>query len=389
MVIKRDVYKEIEPYLDSPEAIVITGMRRTGKTTLLRFIYEKIVSNNKLFIDLENTLNRRYFEEEDYERIRLNFEILGLNFKKKTYLFLDEIQFVKNVPSIVKYLEDHYQVKFFLTGSSSFYLKNLFSESLVGRKYIFELFPLNFKEFLFLKGDKINIPSSAAEISKPIFQTLDRLYDEFMKFGGFPGVVTKEDFREKKKALNDIFSSYFQLEIVQFGDFRKTSIVRDLMLLLMQRAGSRIDIQKLASELEVSRPSIYEYLAFLEGTYFIHLIKPYSKSKDVEIRGSEKVYICDSGLLNNTVQVSEGALFENNIFQLLRPRGKLNYYQKGKSKEVDFILNGKEAYEVKVRASARDLASLEKTSKELGIEKFQLVSKSYTNLKNALYGFNV
>jgi len=389
MIIKRDVYKEIEPYFDSPEAVVITGMRRTGKTTLLKSIYEAIDSANKLVIDLENTLNRKYFEEEDYERIRLSLEVLGLNFKKKGYLFLDEIQFVKNLPSVIKYLGDHYQVKFFLTGSGSFYLKNLFSESLAGRKYIFELFPLTFKEFLRLKGENFNIPSPSTEISEPVFQTLDRLYDEFLKFGGFPGVVAKEDFQEKKKALDDIFSSYFQLEVVQLGDFRKTSTVRDLMLLLMQRAGSRVDIQKLSSELGVSRPTIYEYLAFLEGTYFIHLLKPFSKSKDVEMRGSEKVYICDSGLLNNTVQISEGALFENNISQLLRSRGKLNYYQKGKTKEIDFILNGKNAYEVKLHPSANDLSCLEKICAELGIEKFHLVSKSYTSLRNAVFGFNI
>jgi len=389
MIIQRDIYKEIEPYFDSPEAIVITGMRRTGKTTLLKSIYEAIGSANKLFIDLENTLNRKYFEEEDYERIRLNFEVLGLNLKKKAYLFLDEIQFVKNLPSVIKYLSDHYQVKFFLTGSGSFYLKNLFSESLAGRKYIFELFPLTFKEFLRLKRENLNIPKSFTEISEPVFQTLDRLYDEFLKFGGFPGVAAKEDFQEKKKALDDIFSSYFQLEVVQLGDFRKTSSVRDLMLLLMQRAGSRVDIQKLSSELGVSRPTVYEYLAFLEGTYFIQLLRPFSKSKDVEIRGSEKVYICDSGLLNNTVHVSEGVLFENNIFQLLRSRGKLHYYQKGKTKEIDFVLNGKKAYEVKLRPSANDLSSLEKTCQELGIKKFHLVSKSYTSLRNTVYGFNM
>jgi len=389
MIIKRDIYTEIEPYLSSREAVVITGMRRTGKTTLLKSIYEEISPTNKLFIDLENTLNRKYFEEEDYERIRLNFEVLGLNFHKKAYLFLDEIQFVENVPSIVKYLSDRYQVKFFLTGSSSFYLKNLFSESLAGRKYIFELFPLNFTEFLRLKEEKIEIPSSPAEISEPVFQTLDRLYDEFLRFGGFPGVVAKDDFQEKKKALDDIFSSYFQLEVVQLGDFRKTSTVRDFILLLMQRVGSKLDIQKLASELGVSRPTIYEYLAFLGGTYFIHLLKPYSKSRDVEIRGAEKVYVCDSGLLNHTAQVGEDALFENNIFQLLRPRGELHYYQKGKSREVDFILNRKEAYEVKLHASSHDFMSLEKTSKELGIEKFRLVSKSYSNVQSTLYGFNL
>ena len=389
MVIERNIYKEIESYFDSPEAVVVTGMRRTGKTTLLKSIYEKITSGNKLFIDLENTLNRKYFEEEDYERIRLNFEVLGLNFKKKAYLFLDEIQFVKNLPSVAKYLYDHYHTKFFLTGSSSFYLKNLFSESLAGRKYIFELFPLNFGEFLRLKGERIVIPPASTEISKPIFQTLDRLYYEYVRFGGFPGVVVKEGFEEKKRALDDIFSSYFQLEVVQLSDFRKTSAVRDLMLLLMQRVGSKLDIQKLASELGVSRPTVYEYLAFLEGTYFFYLIKPYSKSRDVEVRGAEKVYICDSGLLNNTAQVSEGALFENNIFQILRARGELCYYQKDKRKEVDFILNKKEAYEVKLRASLQELNVLQKTSEILGIKKFSMVSRYFASLPNVSYGFNI
>ena len=389
MIIQRDIWKEIEPYMDSPESIVVTGMRRTGKTTLLQFIYDGINSPNKLFIDLENTLNRKYFEEEDYERIRLNFEVLGLDFKKKAYLFLDEIQFVKNVPSVVKYLYDHYKVKFFLTGSSSFYLRNLFSESLAGRKYIFELFPLNFREFLRLKGEKINPPLEASNISESVFKTLDRFYDEFLRFGGFPGVVAKENFQEKRKALNGIFSSYFQLEVVQLGDFRKTSIVRDLILLLMQRAGSRLDIQKLASELGVSRPTIYEYLAFLEGTYFIQLIKPYSKNRDVEIRGSEKVYVCDSGLLNNIAQASEGALFENNICQLLRPKGELHYYKKGENKEVDFIVNRKEAYEVKLRPSLQDLNYLRNTSEALGIKKYKLISRYYSNVRNILYGFSL
>jgi len=134
MLIERSLFKEIKPYFDSSQAIIITGMRRTGKTSLLQFIYQRIDSSNKLFLDLENPLNQKYFEESDYEKIKSELEILGLNFTKKPYLFLDEIQLVKNLPSVVKYLIDHYKVKCFLTGSASFYLKNLFSESLAGRR---------------------------------------------------------------------------------------------------------------------------------------------------------------------------------------------------------------------------------------------------------------
>ena len=389
MIIQRSIYAKIEPYLDSPEAVVITGMRRTGKTTLLQFIYDKIPSGNKLILDLENPLNQKYFEEEDFEKIKFNLEVLGLNFAKKTYLFLDEIQLIKNLPQAVKYLADHYQVKFFLTGSSNFYLKNLFSESLAGRKYVFELFPLDFQEFLLLKGEHITSPPREREISETVFRSFERFFEEYLRFGGFPGVVAKESFEEKKMALEDIFASYFQLEVIQLGDYRKTSVVRDLMLLLMQRIGSKIDIQKIASELGVSRPTVYDYLSFLEGTYFTNFVPLWSKSKDVEIRGSEKVYLCDVGLANILAKVPDGALYENAVFQLLRPRGHLYYYQKKGGAEIDFILDGKEAYEIKLRPSASEGKKLEATSKELGIRTFHLVSLRYSTLPHILYGFNL
>lgn len=115
MIKPRLIFNEINQYFDSPEAIIITGMRRTGKTTLLNLIFEKILSKNKLFLDLENPLNRKYFEEENYERIKVSFEMLGVDFFHKPFIFLDEIQFVKNLPSVVKYFIDHYGVKFFLS----------------------------------------------------------------------------------------------------------------------------------------------------------------------------------------------------------------------------------------------------------------------------------
>ena len=144
MLIERDLFLKIKPYLAASGAVVITGMRRVGKTTMLRQIMEEIKSENKVFLDMENPANRKYFEEDNYEKILNNLIFLGLNSGKRGYIFLDEIQFVKNIPSVVKYLSDHYKINFFLSGSLSFYLKNLFYESLAGRKYIFELFPLNF-----------------------------------------------------------------------------------------------------------------------------------------------------------------------------------------------------------------------------------------------------
>lgn len=386
MIVKRDLYRKIKTYFNSKQAIVITGMRRVGKTTLLKYIYKRISSPNKLFIDLENPLNRKVFEEEDYEEIKSSLEGMGLDFQKRPYLFLDEIQFVENIPSIAKYFIDHYQVKFFLTGSASFYLKNLFSESLAGRKYIFELFPFNFREFLRLKQSKISVPQ---KITKPLFKRLSNLYGEYLEFGGFPEVISKKSGKEKKKSLEDVFTSYFQMEVKQLSDFKKMNKFRDLMLLLLERVGNKLDIKKLSRETGLSRPTVSNYLNFLEGTYFIKTIRPFSQSRDVEIRSVPKIYVCDSGLANNLAQIDRGALFEQNIFQNLRPKGEVNYYQKKSGLEIDFILNKKTAFGVKLTPTKTHLNKLLKMSKAIDMERSEIISFNYTSLPQSRYGFEL
>ncbi len=387
MIKPRIIVNRIKPYFYASEAIVITGMRRTGKTTLLNIIYEQIDSKNRLFLDLENPLNRKYFEETNYERIKTSFQALGIDFTQRPFIFLDEIQFVKNLPSVVKYFIDHYKIKFFLTGSASFYLKNLFTESLAGRKYLFELYPLSFREFLMFKESPLKIPENTSAITESIFEAISPLYDEYISFGGFPGVVLKSDVTEKKKAIEEIFTSFFQLEIIQLGDFRRNEVMRDLMLLLIQRLSSKLDIQKISRELGLSRPTLKEYISFLEGTYFIKTIRPFSKGKDTEIRKTPKVYLCDSGLANHFAKLDEGRLFENNVFQNLRLKGELNYYQRKSGMEIDFILNKKRAYEVKLKSQESDVRKLKAFTKELNLEGFEIVSKNYWESENITYGF--
>lgn len=387
MIRPREIYEKIRPYFDSPEAIIVTGMRRTGKTTLLHLVFDQIKSKNKLFLDLENPLNRKYFEETNYDRIKVSLEFLGIDFTGRPFIFLDEIQMVKNLPSVLKYFIDHYHVKFFLTGSASFYLKNLFTESLAGRKYIFELFPLSFREFLLFKESALRIPETAIDITRPIYEAIRPLYDEYILFGGFPGVVLKSSAEEKRKALEEIFSSFFQLEILQLGDFRRNDVIRDLMLLLIQRLGSRLDIQRISKELGISRPTLSEYISFLEGTYFIKRIRPFSSGKDSEIRKMPKVYVCDTGLANHLARLDPGSLFENSIFQNLGLKGELNYYRKKGGTEIDFIVDKSQAYEVKVSPQESDIKRLRSMAMDLKLEGFKVVSKNYSDLENVIYGF--
>ena len=382
---KRKLYSKIIDRLDAPEAIVVTGMRRVGKTTLLKQVYDSLKSDNKIFLDLENPINQKYFSEENYEAIKYTLETLGVNLTQKAYVFLDEIQFVGSITSVVKYLMDHYQIKFFLTGSSSFYLKNLFSESLAGRKIIYELYPLDFEEFLNFKESKLKIPQS---VSKTTHQTIILLYKEYVEFGGFPGVVTKNSIEEKRESLNEIFTTYYNKEVINIGGFKNNQIVRDLMLLLMSRVGSKIDVQKLSSELGVSRITLNEYLAFLEGTYFISLVSPYSTNKDTEIRGAKKVYLCDSGLANILGNTSFGNIFENAIYHQLRTLGEVKYYQRKNGVEIDFILDGKSGLEAKTKANKHDITRLEKLVKELRLDSGKVISFEYVD-STVSYGFQI
>ncbi len=377
----------IEQSIEAREAIVITGMRRTGKTTLLEYFYNKLPSSNKLMLDLENPLNRKYFETDNYETIISNFHVQGIDFNIKPYIFLDEIQYVKNIPSVAKYLIDHYQVKFFLTGSASFYLKNLFTESLSGRKFLHELLPLSFKEFLRFKKSSLVIPDQGQKITSVIYGELSALYDEYIEYGGFPGVALKPNAEDKRHALQDIFTSFFQLEVGQLGDFRRNDTIRDLMLLLMERIGSKLDILKISRELGVSRPTLSEYIAFLEGTYFIKTIKPFSRGKDTEIRKASKVYVCDCGLANCIAKIPAGSLFENSVFQNLRPKGSLNYYQRKSGAEIDFIVNKDSGYEVKLNAHPSDVNKLKNISTSLGLSNYHVVAKKQSDLDHITYGF--
>jgi len=146
----------------------------------------------------------------------------------------------------------------------------------------------------------------------------------------------------------------------------------------MERIGSRLDIQKLSQELDISRATIYEYLSFLEGTYFIKLIRPFTKSRDVEIRKAAKVYLCDSGLANNVIGLSKGMLFEQSAFQSLRLKGELNYYQRKTGGEIDFILNKREAYEIKIKPGKSDLNKLKKIASSIKLDSYRIVSLNYT-----------
>ncbi len=380
----RRIQKDIENQINTREIVGITGIRRAGKTTLLEMIYDKIESNNKVLFDLENIIEQRVFEELDFNNIWANLRVYGVNASEKAYIFLDEIQNVPNIIRVIKYFYDHYDVKFFITGSCSFYIKNLFSESLAGRKVIYELYPLDFEEFLIFKEVEspryVSFTDKDTKKNQILYEKLKKLYNEYLEFGGFPQVVLESDPKQKIKQIADIFTSYIEKDVRQLADFRVITVFRDLLFLLMQRVATKLNVTRLSSELGISRETIYSYIAFLEGTYFLFLLPPFSRSVDREVSGTKKVYICDNGIITYLATISEGNRLENAVYLNLRKYGKLRYYQKRSGAEIDFLLTDKNvAFEVKNRGSFPDYCKLEKVSRSIGFNSFYVITQSFIN----------
>jgi predicted AAA+ superfamily ATPase len=381
MLFPRKIEKRLTPYLNSSEIIVITGMRRVGKTTLCQLIFESIKSKNKAFFDLENPLVQKLFEELDYNNVVANLREYGILPDKKAYIFLDEIQSMPGIVKTVKYLYDHYGFKFFLTGSSSYYLKNLFPESLAGRKFVFELYPLDFEEFCIFKKIQREPYKTFAQKDKRKnyirYQKLKALYEEFLRYGGFPQVVLESDVSRKKMHLQDIFKSYFEKDVQSLAKFREIQVFRDLLFLLMPRSGAKLDITRISCELGTSRETVYSYLSFLQGTFFISLAPPFTKSADKLVSKAKKIYFCDTGLVGEFSRIGEGALFENAVYNSLRPYGQVQYYQKKSGGEIDFVLNAKIGLEAKLKGIPRDLAKLKNRSGKLGLKESYVITKEY------------
>ena len=201
----RRIFNELIQQLPYKEIIVLTGMRRTGKTTLLKMLFDEVDSDNKVMLDMENLINQKIFGETDFNNVWNGLKEFGLKPEKKAWLFLDEIQVMPEIVKVIKFLYDHYDVKFILTGSSSYYLKNLFPESLSGRKIVFELFPLDFEEFLIFKGKAReftnDFQAKNSTKSELRHERTKRDFGEYLHFGGFPGIVLTGDESRKRPSF--------------------------------------------------------------------------------------------------------------------------------------------------------------------------------------------
>ncbi|MEK7203086.1 MAG: ATP-binding protein, partial [Patescibacteria group bacterium] len=373
----RKIIQQIKKFLPDKEIIVLHGARQVGKTSILsllanQFLKSKAEENNLVYFDLEDFTLAELCNKGVEEVVRY-LKNQNCNFKKKIYLFIDEIQYLDNPSSFLKLFHDRYQnkIKLIITGSSSFAIKSKFKDSLVGRIINFEIFPLDFEEFLWFKQEKINLSADLAEITQ---NQLKILYQEYILNGGYPAIVLEPAKDKKEMRLKQIINTYLKKDIKDLAEIRNIRKFNDLLRILAVQSGNLVNLLELSSSLGIAVQTIEDYLFMLENTYIIKRIYPWHKNVRSELTKMPKIYFEDSGLANLLAnqgfsKVIAGNLLENAVYSDLRKNFEaenIHFWRTNQGQEIDFILQKKNkllAYEVKVKARDKDRLVLNKFKK--------------------------
>lgn len=314
-----------ENFLKTKKVSVITGIRRCGKSTLLKQIsknYEKFFYLN--FED-ERLLN---FESSDFNYL---LEVFMEVYGKCKIIFFDEIQNIYGWENFVSRLfKNGYKV--YITGNSANLLSRELGTALTGRHLKKELYPFSFREYLEYSGNNsydLNITSDRSKIK--------RQFNSYLKFGGFPEVVESKDRRDLSQLYQDVLVKDL---LVRFK-IRETKSFRELALHIISNIGAPISFNNLRKVLDLSSVSLVKnYIDHLEESYLIFSLFKYDYSLKKQIRNDRKIYAIDPGMIKEVAfkfSKNSGRYLENLVFLELKRREKEVFYFQQKY-ECDFII---------------------------------------------------
>jgi predicted AAA+ superfamily ATPase len=181
--------------------------------------------------------------------------------------------------------------------------------------------------------------------------------------------------QEKIDLLTDVVSSYINVDVARLSDFKRQKDFYGLIKMLVGRIGSRLDYVKLSQLSGISRPSLINYLEFLEKTYLIYRVPVFTKSRDREIVKARKLYFCDTGLANVLSQISSGQQFENTVFNQLKFYGEVRYFSLKTGREIDFVLNERKGIEAKETPTQSDSREISALAQRAGLKEYFLVGR--------------
>ena len=333
---------EVEYKATTDEIIFLKGVRRSGKSTILlnhikTLIGKGVPKENILFVNLEDPRFASYLSLELLEKIKEAY-IYYLNPKDKPYIFLDEAQ---NIEGFEKWLLKEYELKtshLFATGSNSKLLSKEIGSSLSGRYLDIQVSPLSFKEYLMFNNLNINTPYNL--VSK--HTEVERYFEKFMLYGGFPKVVLTEDIGLKEAELKSYFDSILLRDIIARYKLDNFKVLEQLSILLLSSISNTISITKIKNRFGVSHDLASRYMEYLENTYMIYSVPLFDWSLQKQYINPKKIYSIDTGLSKRvSFEVGKriGDMLENIVFlELNRRYSEIYYFKTAQGYEVDFLI---------------------------------------------------
>ncbi len=369
---------EVAHKASTNEILFLKGVRRSGKSTILlnhmqNLIEQGVPKENILFVNLEDPRFASFLSLDLLEAIKQSY-LYYVNPSSKPYIFLDEVQ---NVEGFEKWLLKEYELQtsyLFATGSNSKLLSKEIGSALSGRYLDVQVSPLSFKEFLTFNGFKID--KAYDLLSKQ--SEVERYFERFMLYGGFPKVVLTEDSSLKEAELKSYFDSILLRDIVARYKLDNFRVLEKLAILLLSSIANPISITKIKNRLGVSHDLASRYVEYLENTYMCQSVPLFDWSLQKQYVNPKKIYSVDTGLSKRVsfeVGKRVGDMLENIVYlELKRRYGEIYYFKTAQGYEVDFLLKEYEQITHLVQVSQtlsdvktrkRELRALVKASDEL------------------------
>jgi len=355
---KRDLFYSLVKFLNTRQIILLYGIRRVGKTTILYQLIDYLLKNG---VNKKNILYFSFDEAnvsldevlKNYSELVLGKDILK---EKKIYLFLDEIQKLKNFQNQLKVYYDLYpNIKFIVSGSASLSIYKGVKESLAGRVYEFVLPLLSFSEYLTFLGEKIEFEdlwdfNQAKEIYLKKEKLLPRFFS-YIKNGGFIEIVNEEEdfkIREYSKSI---------LEKIVFGDIaplfkvKDSFILKTILELIGSNPGFLLDYSRLGEVLGRDQRSVANYIFYLKSAFLVRTLYNYSPSRFVSERKLKKIYLSST---NFVYQINKERFYQPDFFgkvveNLVVSFSSSSFFWKERQNEVDLVLEEKIPVEIKFK----------------------------------------
>ncbi|MDP1694164.1 MAG: ATP-binding protein [Candidatus Woesearchaeota archaeon] len=324
-LVEREV--SLSDYMKGNEIVIITGIRRCGKSSLLKIISKKL---NEKFVYMNfDDIRLTDFKVENFEDIEeIVSEIYGI--KTKVIYFLDEVQ---NVPSWERWVNNLYakKIKVFVTGSNSNLLSSEISTFLTGRNKVIKLYPFSFKEFLLVK--KIKVKYQTTDERRAVSQG----FHEYFEKGGFPLVIINDDLSLSKQYFEDILNK----DIIKRYGIKKIKELNDLILYLFSNVSKTYSYSALKQVSSIrSLSMINNYIEYLKNVFVASTINKFDYSIKKQKVSSSKFYVLDNSFLKTVAfnfSENAGKRLENLVFIELVRCGNEVYYH-AKKNECDFII---------------------------------------------------